>query len=142
MRLKDAMLAALRSYLALGLVSYAHVNLAARKLMQKTAPEFLEWAEELTVGEKHNKKTLHLDFIAQYPDFGEGKKKIGQGTLTSWVKSYAASKSLEVASKLLEVVETKSGSERFLTLIWTRSGDLDAGRTPPETPVVLRKVPE
>ena len=78
--------------------------------MLKTAPEFLEWAEELTIGEKHNKKELHQNFVAQYPDFGEGKKKVGQRTLTRWLKSYAASCGLEVG-------ESKSMNERYLTLI-------------------------
>ena len=104
------MLAALRAYLAQGLTGYTHVNLPARKLRQKTAPEFLVWAEELDVGKLHNKKALYQDFTTQYPDFGEGKSKIGQRKLTAWLKFYAAFSKLDVD-------ESRSGSERYLTLI-------------------------
>ncbi len=90
-----------------------------RKLRQQTAPEFLAWMEDFAFDTWHDKKALFADFTGQFPDFKEGRNMIEQRTLTTWLKRFAASNSMEVG-------ERKSGKDRQIVLI---SGH--PGRPPP-----------
>jgi hypothetical protein len=99
------MIECLQFYLANGLVEYAHINLELKKLIDATSPEFIEFADGVSLDQPHDKKDLFTEFKSEYQDF----EKMTQGTFTKWLKIYARVKGLEV-------IEEKSGSKRVVTL--------------------------
>jgi len=67
------------------------------------------------LGEWHNKKIMHQNFIETYPIFN---KNFRQKTFTSWIKTYAKLKGLKYEDK-------KSGIERSFMLCKIEDGRMD-----------------
>lgn len=86
-RFDNFMLECVELYLKEGLVRYQQINLDKRKLMDETAPEFVEFAEqEIKVGPEYEKTSLYNKFKIQYMDFNSW---LTQRTFTKWTKFYA-----------------------------------------------------
>jgi hypothetical protein len=66
-----------------------NTNLAKRKLMEFTTPEFLEFieAQDLKTGVEYEKKPLLNEFVSAYSDFENVKMK----TFTKWLRLYVES---------------------------------------------------
>jgi len=86
-RFDNFMLECVELYLKEGLVRYQQINLDKRKLMDETAPEFVEFAEqEIQIGPEYEKTNLYNKFKMQYMDFNSW---LTQRTFTKWTKYYA-----------------------------------------------------
>ncbi|MBV6421634.1 MAG: hypothetical protein DAHOPDDO_02915 [Ignavibacteriaceae bacterium] len=85
-RFDNFMLECVELYLKEGLVEYQQINLDKRKLLDKTSPEFVEFAEQsIEVGSEYEKTALYNDFKFQFTDFTWLKQR----TFTNWTKLYA-----------------------------------------------------
>lgn len=83
-------------YLKNGLTTYEKVNLGIRKLMDNTAPEFLNFVEDqIIVGEEYDKNSTFFNFTIKYPDYLHLKQK----TFTKWLSVYAESKGYEFQTR-------------------------------------------
>jgi hypothetical protein len=70
------MLECVELYLKEGLVEYKPINLERRKLLDNTAPEFIEFAEQsIQEGPEYEKTGLYNDFKFEYTDFGWLKQR-------------------------------------------------------------------
>lgn len=80
--------------MAFGLVKYEHKNLELRKLHKETAPEFVEFMDEMNImlGERYIKPEMFATFIKEYPDFNKWLK---QKRFKQWIDIYANYKGYE-----------------------------------------------
>ncbi len=86
-RFDNFMLECVELYLREGLVEYEKINLAKRKLLDQTAPEFIEFAEQkLEVNQEYGKNAWYNSFKMKFMDFNSWLK---QRTFTNWTKCYA-----------------------------------------------------
>ncbi len=108
------MINCIQYHLKNGLVDYERKNLNTKKLVEATSEEFVDFMEDLELGIKIDKKTLHQKFLEIYPDF----KKLQQKTFTGWIKTYAKLKNLKYEDK-------KSGAERGFILSKIEDGRMD-----------------
>lgn len=98
------MVECLQMYLNGGLVAQDSKNKGLKHLIMTTNHDFVEWAKDyVEVSTDYLKDTLFDDFTNDYSDFMKMRRK----TLTIWLKEYAKYKEWEV-------VERKSGSERYI----------------------------
>lgn len=76
-------------FLKVGLYQTKSINLEARKLLDQSSIEFIEFMEDLKIefGIEYDKKALFKQFIERYPDFDTPKFK--QRHFTSWLRMYA-----------------------------------------------------
>jgi hypothetical protein len=85
-RFDNFMLECVELYLKEGLVEYKTINLERRKLLDQTAPEFIEYAEQsIKINKEYIKKTVYEDFKFLYTDFTWLKQR----TFTNWTKTFA-----------------------------------------------------
>ncbi|EIJ44377.1 hypothetical protein BegalDRAFT_0010 [Beggiatoa alba B18LD] len=89
------MLHCLQFYLERGLIEPVVINLKLRKLLDETAHEFVEFADDIPRNEKFDKSVVYDNFIEEYPDFNRGYKAIKQRTFTNWLKMYCDYKGLK-----------------------------------------------
>lgn len=99
------MIRCLQLYLANGLMAYTYVNLERKRLVDETCAEFAEFSDGLVYNNPYNKKDLFEEFSKDYPELD----RLNQGKFTRWLKIYARIKEVEV-------VESKSGSTRYIEL--------------------------
>lgn len=97
------MIECLQDYLKEGLLTYAHVNLEKKKLIDSTSEEFAEFAAELEPGAEYVKKEIYDKFKSEY----EECENVSQGKFTKWMKLYGRIKGYKID-------ERKSGSKRTL----------------------------
>lgn len=72
------------------LVNPNQVNLNARKLIDLTSPDFIEYIEQVLKPDPervYDKKDIYQGFINAFPDWAE-KRKFAQRTLTKWLRYY------------------------------------------------------
>ncbi len=100
------MIECLQFYLKRGLVTYEYVNLEKKKLIDETAPEFVEYSECLETNKEYDKKELYEDFKKEYQDFD----KLTQRKFTQWLKVFGKLKNYEVR-------EPKSGAKRMIEFV-------------------------
>ncbi len=112
------MIRCIQYYLKNGLVEYERKNLNIKKLVEATSEEFIEFMDDVELGIKQDKKSLHKKFIEVYPDF----IKLRQHTFTVWIKMYSKLNNLKYEDK-------KSGSERGFILSKTEKGRVDEQNT-------------
>jgi hypothetical protein len=80
------MLECVELYLKEGLVGYQQINLDKRKLLDQTAPEFVEFAkQEIILNQEYEETYLYNKFKMAYMDFNSW---LTQRTSTIWTKSY------------------------------------------------------
>lgn len=93
-RFYSFMINCLKYYMAFGLVKYEHKNLELRKLHKETAPEFVEFMDEMNImlGERYIKPEMFATFIKEYPDFNKWLK---QKRFKQWIDIYANYKGYE-----------------------------------------------
>jgi len=109
------MVGCIQLFLKRGLITYQYANLDRKKLLDETAPEFVEFIEteqNFVFGNSYDKKELFDSFVNSYSDFS----KLTQRKFTLWMKAYAKLSGMEM-------VETRSGKERTITLIKAVSND-------------------
>jgi len=109
------MIGCLQYYLNNGLVEYERINLNMKNLVANTAEEFIDFMEEIKLGEWQNKKIIHQKFVEAYPHFS---KNFHQKTFTSWIKTYAKLNGMKYMDK-------KSGDERSFILSKIENGRMD-----------------
>ncbi|MDP2174627.1 MAG: hypothetical protein Q8K70_01815 [Bacteroidota bacterium] len=99
-------------YLKNGLKPAKEINLSKRKVRDNTCYEFAEWIEEKTfvIDFEYNQKEIHFDFINQYDDIKNDKKKSQLRLFKIWINTWASSKSLKVQSR-------KSNGEYFIKFL-------------------------
>jgi len=112
-RFDNFMLECVELYLKEGLVEYEQINLERRKLLDNTAPEFIEFAEQkIKLNQEYGKNALYNSFKMKYMDFNSWLK---QRTFTKWTKLYAKYcgyeyKTRESNSESIFWLEDNSGS--------------------------------
>lgn len=114
-RFDNFMLECVELYLMEGLVRYQQINLDKRKLMDETAPEFVEFAEqEIQIGPEYEKTNLYNKFKMQYMDFNSWLK---QRTFTNWTRCYADYKNTNYKDR-------KSDGNSYFTLKDPKGGQV------------------
>jgi hypothetical protein len=106
------MLCCVKFYLEVGnMIQPENTNLAKRKLMSFTAPEFVEFieAQELKTGVEYEKKALLQEFAQAYTDFESVKMK----TFTKWLRHYVES---NPAIKAMEERQNKTTRQSIFVL--------------------------
>lgn len=83
------MINCIQYYLENGLVSYSHVNLEVRKLINATSQEFLDFMDEkdLFDGERLNYKDLKNSFISDFEDY-RNHQWFNQKLFNKWLARY------------------------------------------------------
>jgi len=106
-RFDNFMLECVELFLKVGLVEYAPINLEKRKLLDNTAPEFIEFAEQsIQIGTEYDKNDLYNNFKYQYTDFNSWLR---QRTFTNWTMYYAD-------YMKLDYIDRKSSSSSYFKL--------------------------
>lgn len=111
-RFDNFMLECVELFLKEGLVRYQQINLDKRKLLDQTAPEFIEFAENnISVNQEYCKTERLNEFRMQYTDFSSLKQR----TFTNWSKAYSDYKGYKIDTrdsngKSLFWLDDKSGS--------------------------------
>lgn len=92
-RFYSYMVSCIQLFLAEGIIKTDFTNSKLRQFIASTCTEFAEWIEDnnIKLGERVNKATIHEQFIKEYPD----RKQIHQKTFNKWVKAYAQYKDLD-----------------------------------------------
>lgn len=91
-RFDNFMLECLLLYLEEGLISYTFVNLAQRKLIDQTSPQFVEFLEEhVEINKEYNLSMLFSEFKSHIGFENDlfDKCPFKQNTFTSWLPIYA-----------------------------------------------------
>ncbi|MFW5777750.1 MAG: DUF3854 domain-containing protein [Bacteroidota bacterium] len=121
------MLECIRIYLDEGIIQADTINLEARKLINETNQEFVDFIEsrrkenptiinsdglppdeqEIVIGIEFNKKLLHEEFLTEFEEYRMDKYIRKQSTFTKWLKKYAKYNNFEC-------VERKSGADRYM----------------------------
>lgn len=85
-KFSNFMIACVQFYLQNGLIKPANTNLAKRKLIESTCPEFIDFMVSLNIefDKEYDKKELYQEFLA---DLGDAK--LTQRTFTNWLRLYA-----------------------------------------------------
>ena len=98
-------------FLAHGLLTADPVNIARRKIIQSTCPEFLSWADSFFRDEAgnlnesvmvwHSKKTLFDSFLASSEDHKheEEKGKFKRQTFSRWLSTYCLQSKIKIEDK-------------------------------------------
>src|SRR5699024_7123682 len=79
-------------YLNNGLIEQNTVNLETRKFIASTSMELYEWMEDrdnFVFDHRHNRRDKFELFIADYPDFKNGRFKLTQRIFNRWIERYA-----------------------------------------------------
>lgn len=100
------MIECLQFYLKRGLVTYEYVNLEKKKLIDETAPEFVEYSEGIETNNEYDKKELYESFKKEYQDYD----KLTQRKFTQWLKVLGKLKNYEIR-------EPKSGAKRMIEFV-------------------------
>jgi hypothetical protein len=100
-RFYSFMIYCLQQFLKKGIVNPGF-NVAIRKLKMEATSQFIEFAQSIEYGVKHNKKKVYDDFYSKYPDH----HKIEMTTFRNWLKYIADAFNLKFT-------ETHSGNENF-----------------------------
>ena len=80
---------AIQTYLRDGLAGGEQAAVVERRLRQRTAAEFLEWAREhLVPGVRYYQPKVHRDFVERYKDFDAGKTRLAERTFYGWCRDW------------------------------------------------------
>jgi hypothetical protein len=85
LKFDNLMLYFIQCFINWGLVESPNINIAKRKLIQETKPEFVEFAELIPRDKELLKSSIFNDFTDKYPDFQDLKQR----TFTKWLQIYA-----------------------------------------------------
>lgn len=95
----------IRHYLKNGLVAYTLKNLPARKVINSSSVEFLDFVQDnIQIGKEYKKSELLETFKNDHIDYA----KLRSNTFTRWLKNYAESYNLKMD-------ERKSNKDRYFT---------------------------
>ena len=100
-------------------------NLLKRKLLNETKEKFVEFmsekfdTDELLHDKEYNKKTLHEEFMNEYPEFKEDRFLKKQTSFTKFLHKYA-----KYTDGISEAKDRKSGPDRFITFLSNSRQDL------------------
>lgn len=108
------MISCLQEYLKNGLQEAKGINLEQRKMIEETAPEFVQFMADHPIGDsvEASKGDMYHAFIRAYPDF-DSSGWFRQRTLTKWLRLYA-----EYHPKIESIHERRSNGNDYFHFVY------------------------